>query len=119
MARADQLIEVFNEAQALHPGAERDKFLEKACKDQPELMEQVLSLLQAHEAAGEFLASGPALSPEMARLKPEEVGDSIGPYKLRERIGKGGFGTVWVAEQEQPVRRRVALLKKSQEASTL
>jgi hypothetical protein len=50
MARADQRIEVFDEAKALRPGAERDAFLEKACKDQPELMEQVLSLLQAHEA---------------------------------------------------------------------
>jgi serine/threonine protein kinase/Leucine-rich repeat (LRR) protein len=113
MARADRLIEVLDEAKALHPGAERDAFVQRACKDQPELMEQVLSLLQAHDAAGDFLASGPALSPEieaeLARLKPEEVGDSIGPYKLRERIGEGGFGTVWVAEQEQPVRRRVAL----------
>ena len=46
---------------------------------------------------------------EFARLKPEEAGERIGQYKLLQQIGEGGFGTVWVAEQEQPVRRRVAL----------
>ena len=45
----------------------------------------------------------------MAKLKPEEAGERIGSYKLLEQIGEGGFGIVWMAEQEQPVRRRVAL----------
>ena len=40
---------------------------------------------------------------------PEQTGDRLGPYKLLEQIGEGGFGTVWVAEQEKPIRRRVAL----------
>ena len=40
---------------------------------------------------------------------PEETGEMVGPYKLRDEIGEGGFGTVWVADQERPVRRRVAL----------
>src|SRR4029453_6338694 len=42
---------------------------------------------------------------ELARLKPEEAGEWIGPYKLMEHIGEGGFGAVWVADQERPVRR--------------
>ena len=46
---------------------------------------------------------------EPARAKIEEAGQRIGPYKLMEQIGEGGFGTVWVADQERPVRRRVAL----------
>src|SRR5688572_32259662 len=46
---------------------------------------------------------------ELARLKPEEAGERIGNYKLLEQIGEGGFGMVWVAEQEKPMRRRVAL----------
>jgi serine/threonine protein kinase/tetratricopeptide (TPR) repeat protein len=41
--------------------------------------------------------------------KPEEAGEHIGPYKLLEQIGEGGFGVVWMAEQEKPIRRRVAL----------
>jgi eukaryotic-like serine/threonine-protein kinase len=59
------------------------------------------------------MASPPGLSAaieaELARLKPEEAGDRIGNYKLREKLGEGGFGVVWVADQEAPVRRRVAL----------
>src|SRR5678816_1497738 len=113
MAGADRLIEVFNEAKARPVGAERDGFLALACRDDAELKGQVLSLLGAHEGAGEFLGAGPALSPEieaeLARLKPEGVGERIGPYKLREQIGEGGFGVVWVAEQQEPVRRTVAL----------
>src|SRR6188768_2624893 len=113
MASADRLIEVFNEAKTRPAGAERDGFLAEACGDDAELKEQVLSLLQAHDGAGEFLKSQPALSPEieaeLARLKPEEAGERIGPYKLREQMGEGGFGVVWVAEQQEPVRRTVAL----------
>jgi WD40 repeat protein/serine/threonine protein kinase len=69
-------------------------------------------LLAAHEGAGEFLGDPPLtakIEEELARHKPEEAGERIGPYKLMEEIGEGGFGTVWVAEQEKPVRRRVAL----------
>jgi serine/threonine protein kinase len=69
-------------------------------------------LLASAEGAWDLVAEEP-LSPEaeneLARLKPEEVGQRIGQYKLREQLGEGGFGTVWVADQEHPVRRRVAL----------
>jgi serine/threonine protein kinase len=113
MASTDRLIEVFNEAKVRPAGPERDGFLAEACGDDSELQEQLLSLLRAHENAGGFLKAGPALSPEieaeLARLKPEESGERIGPYKLREQIGEGGFGVVWVAEQLEPVRRTVAL----------
>src|SRR5436190_6296004 len=61
-------------------------------------------LLHAHDA-GEFME----LDKQFARLKPEEVGDRIGNFKLLQQIGEGGFGVVWMAEQERPVRRRVAL----------
>lgn len=50
-----------------------------------------------------------AVEEEFARLKPEEAGDQIDNYKLLQQIGHGGFGVVWMAEQEKPVRRRVAL----------
>ncbi len=98
--------------------AEADSFFkepplpaEGATKDA--LHAEVMALLKAHEAAGEFMADDAPLSPEieaeLARLKPEEAGERIGSYKLLEQIGEGGFGTVWMAEQEKPVRRRVAL----------
>src|SRR6187455_2826454 len=51
----------------------------------------------------------PILRVDSPALKPEEEGDRIGPYKLLQKIGEGGFGVVWMAEQEKPVRRRVAL----------
>ncbi|MEP6670433.1 MAG: protein kinase, partial [Chthoniobacter sp.] len=95
------------------PPAERAAFVAKACGDETALHAEVRELLAAHEGAAGFMAEGETLSPEvereMARLKPEEGGEMIGPYKLREQIGEGGFGTVWVADQEKPVRRRVAL----------
>ena len=106
MASADRLIEVFGEAKARPAGAERDRFLAEACRDEPALKEQVLVLLQAHDGAGDFLKN-PIPSP--AALPTEKPGDRIGRYKLLEQIGEGGCGVVYMAEQEEPVRRRVAL----------
>src|SRR4029434_9386420 len=57
-------------------------------------------------------ADGPiaaGVATELERLKPEEVGEHIGRYKLLQQIGEGGFGVVWMAEQVEPVQRRVAL----------
>jgi serine/threonine protein kinase len=95
------------------PAGEREAFVAGACGEDAEMAAEVGALLAAHEAAGDFLKTDAPLSPEieeqLTRLKPEEEGETIGPYKLREQIGEGGFGTVWVADQEKPVRRRVAL----------
>ena len=106
MLSATQLIVIFNEAKSRPMGVERDQFLEKACGDNPELKSQVLSLLQAHEAAGDFLKQSIV---SRKALNSETPGDTIGRYKLLERIGEGGCGVVYVAEQVEPVRRRVAL----------
>src|SRR5262245_35657757 len=89
------------------PSAEaRAAYLDRACAADPELRRQVESLLDVHERAGRFLAS-PTVNFESG--SPEPVGSTVGPYKLREQIGEGGMGVVYVAEQHQPVRRRVAL----------
>ena len=107
MASADRLIEVFNEAKTRPAGAERERFLAECCRDEPQLKEQVLSLLQAHDGAGDFLKHTqfiPAVTP-----LTEKPGDRIGRYKLLEQIGEGGCGVVYMADQEEPVRRRVAL----------
>ena len=82
MASADRLIEVFHEAKALPTGAERDHYLSGACRNERELKEQVLSLLQAHEGAGDFLQS--PQSP-VAVVLTEKAGDWIGRYKLLKK----------------------------------
>ena len=107
MASAERLIAVFDQAKVRSAGAERARLLAEACHDDPQLKEQVLSLLQAHEGAGDFLKNTPVVAPNT--LLTEKPGDRIGLYKLLQQIGDGGSGVVYMAEQEESIRRRVAL----------
>jgi serine/threonine protein kinase/tetratricopeptide (TPR) repeat protein len=96
---------------AQKPSSERIDYLANACGNDAELRRQVERLLAAHDAAGEFLES-PAYRPAgTVDYVPitEKPGTRIGPYKLMEQIGEGGFGLVFVAEQQEPVKRKVAL----------
>lgn len=90
-----------------YPVNEWDVQLAKLGKKQSELAQKVRRLLDAHLQPDSVLEAPLA---EIA-LNPGRVesGQQIGPYKLREEIGEGGFGVVYVAEQEQPIRRKVAL----------
>ena len=108
MTNTERLIQIFDEAQARPAGRERERFVAEACRDDPELKEQVLSLLESDDEAGsgDFLTNTLFTSTDPMN---EQLGDVIGRYKLLEKIGEGGCGVVYVAEQTQPVRRRVAL----------
>jgi hypothetical protein len=109
VANADRIIDLLHEAKARPEGAERDHLLAESCHDDPALKEQILSLLAADAADDEsdFLRIGQIL--HSAIPPSEKPGDRIGRYKLLEQIGEGGCGVVYMAEQESPVRRRVAL----------
>jgi serine/threonine protein kinase/Leucine-rich repeat (LRR) protein len=94
-------------------GSERAAYLERACAGDMPLRGRVEALLGAFERAGGFMNRPviPALGQTVRVPLPltEKPGDRIGRYKLLEQIGEGGCGVVYVAEQEEPVRRRVAL----------
>jgi len=102
--------DIFLKALEIRPADERRAFLDDKCGRDSGLRVQVESLLEASAGAGSFLelpVSGLAATTD-ERVK-EGPGSRIGPYKLLQEIGEGGMGTVYMAEQEQPVRRRVAL----------
>src|SRR5438874_4089628 len=103
-------IEVFTEAVQL-PIAERAAFLDRACAGDEDLRRRIEALLRSNDRAGAFLEQPPEVVGE-GRIKAaggEKPGDRVGRYKLLQQIGEGGYGVVFMAEQEEPVRRRVAL----------
>jgi WD40 repeat protein/serine/threonine protein kinase len=99
---------LFEQALDLASSAERLVFLQGACGEDAALLARVQALLQAHETAEGFLPEQPAGPATLVPVN-EKPGDRIGRYKLLEQIGEGGFGVVYVAEQKEPVKRRVAL----------
>src|SRR5262249_31368573 len=101
---------IFKAAVKLAP-ERRQEYLDQACGTNQELRREVESLLRAHDASGSFLEDAPARLRETAPQEQmtEGPGACIGSYKLIELIGEGGMGLVFVAEQHEPVRRKVAL----------
>src|SRR5262245_2905131 len=102
---------IFTAALELADPVQRRAFLEAACGQDHELLAQVESLLSHDEAAGSFIAEPAVAPPGTIDFRPltEGPGTVIGPYKLLQKIGEGGFGVVYMAEQQHPVRRKVAL----------
>jgi tetratricopeptide (TPR) repeat protein len=102
---------IFSEALQKKDAQVQAAYLDKACGNDIQLRAKVEALLKAHQEAGSFL-NAPALGPDVTLdTSPltEGPGTIIGRYKLLEQIGEGGFGVVYMAEQQEPIRRRVAL----------
>ncbi|HLO39747.1 MAG TPA: serine/threonine-protein kinase, partial [Phycisphaerales bacterium] len=127
MTSGDRVQNVFAGASELNREA-RAAYLDAACKGDTRLRAEVESLLRSHEEAGSFLAAptadfvpasaaatqgAPAAIPraesQASQAQFEGPGTRIGNYKLLQQIGEGGFGAVFMAQQEQPVQRKVAL----------
>src|SRR5260221_4868292 len=98
--------EIFEEALDITPAEERLRFLTSAGGKDAALLARVQALLRADESGESFLPEQPRATVVPITEKP---GDRIGRYKLLQQIGEGGCGVVYMAEQEEPVRRRVAL----------
>jgi serine/threonine protein kinase len=102
---------VFTEALQV-PAEEREAFLAQACAGDATLLRSVEELLTNYERLGDFLEDTPLAAAGEQRPEPtvgEKPGDWVGNYKLVQQIGEGGCGTVYMAEQVEPVRRLVAL----------
>jgi len=104
---------IFLDALDIDSTQDRLDYVDRRCGGDAALRAEVETLLRHHEGFGDFLER-PALGPAAIRdfvvtLATEGPSAVVGPYKLLQEIGEGGMGTVYMAEQERPVRRRVAL----------
>ena len=113
---------IFDAALALDTPAQRRAYLDEACGGDAALRARMERLLRTHEHADDFFVScvagmkpaldaaeQQALTPATPEAGDNQVGRRVGNYKLLQTIGEGGCGVVYMAEQEKPVRRRVAL----------
>ena len=100
---------IFEQALEISSLKEREAFLDQACAGDSEMRRWVELLIEGHDNTGGFLPTeadntAPSITP-----MTEGIGTMIGPYKLLQKIGEGGFGVVYMADQKHPVKRRIAL----------
>jgi eukaryotic-like serine/threonine-protein kinase len=113
MSGSQNREETIFEAAAQLAVEQRATYLKAACGEDARLRQRIEMLLAAHERSSNFMEESAVLAGAKRELQPvlfsEKTGDKIGRYKLLQQIGEGGCGVVYMAEQEEPVRRRVAL----------
>ncbi|MBN2314508.1 MAG: tetratricopeptide repeat protein [Sedimentisphaerales bacterium] len=108
--RSEKIREIFSQALEKTDPRERLEFLEDACGEDQTLRDKVKALIALHGQVGDFLESPPFIdSPSFDNLPEEPLGTIISRYKLLEKIGEGGMAVVYMAEQQEPIRRKVAL----------
>jgi eukaryotic-like serine/threonine-protein kinase len=108
---ADQAI--FEIARHIVSTEARQAYLDQACRADVAQRQRIVELLQAIDEQDSFLET-PAVARDFSvandqAISLEKAGEQIGPYKLLQQIGEGGMGKVWMADQREPVRRRIAL----------
>lgn len=106
--------QIFLDALFMGDPVERERFIVSACAGDGWLRSRVEALLRGHDRAEQIFPTEPRAGGAGAGVAPsgehcENPGVRIGRYLLLEQIGEGGFGMVYMAEQQEPVRRRVAL----------
>jgi len=109
MADAQKSLRVIFDEASERSGEQRRAYLDQACGGDSTVRAEVEDLLRSEEAAGGFLADPKRDATAATVPISEREGDRIGRYKLLQKIGEGGCGVVYMAEQTEPVKRRVAL----------